>query len=211
MDGIAITQLPPSTTLMKKLKILSLGSHVKPKGKKKKGKKSESQTWGIKALSMTNVLPIPKLSLTNKKEPEAPLRPSFTGLSSLQKLDRNYYDKLDEIASDFSCLFTLEQLNLSGNDFEEFPATISRLNRLKILKLEKCTNLVSLPDLPLNIALIDADECHSLKSVANLSAEHANLWKVSLFGCSKLCEANKNAADLLLNSLLQVCYCFLCF
>ncbi|XP_031129542.1 TMV resistance protein N-like [Ipomoea triloba] len=203
VDGTAITQLPPSTTLMKNLKVLSLGSHVKAKGKKTKGKKSDSQTWGIKALSIGNVLPIPKLSLTNKKDPEPPIRPSLTGLSSLRKLDLSYYNKLEEIASDISCLFTLEELNLSGNEFEDFPTTISRLNRLKILKLEKCTNLVSLPDLPLNIALIDADECESLQSVANLSAEHANLWKVSLFGCSKLCEANKNTADLLLNSLLQ--------
>lgn len=207
VDGTAITQLPPSITLMKNLKIMSLGSHVKAKGKKTKGKKSESQsstTWGMKALSVANVLPMQKLGLTYKKEAEPPpMRPSLTGLSSLRKLDLSYYDKLEEIASDISCLFTLEELNLSGNDFHEFPATISKLNRLKILKLEKCANLESLPDLPLNIALIDADECHSLKSVANLSAEHAKLWKVSFFGCSKLCEANKNTADLLLNSLLQ--------
>ncbi|CAI9771608.1 unnamed protein product [Fraxinus pennsylvanica] len=163
---------------------------------------------GSSVSSISGVLPLQKLGLAGSNQTKDPLptpRPSLSGLCSLKKLDLSSCDLLEELSADLASLSSLEELDLSGNNFVAFPAKISELPRLKILKLESCTRLESLPDLPESIAVLNADECRSLQSLADLSVKHAFLWKVSFLNCFELVknEENHNAADKLLHSLLQ--------
>ncbi|KAF7815350.1 TMV resistance protein N-like [Senna tora] len=77
------------------------------------------------------------------------LPPSISGLSSLQKLDLGYCNLHDgSFPSDFGSLPSLEILDLSGNHFINLPAsTISNLMQLKVLYLDCCPRLKSLPEL----------------------------------------------------------------
>ncbi|KAK8272472.1 hypothetical protein V6Z12_D11G335000, partial [Gossypium hirsutum] len=69
--------------------------------------------------------------------------PSLLGLSSLQRLnlrDCNLFD----IPSDICCLYSLKELELSGNNFTSIP---SSLFNLVYLGLSSCKELKSLPEL----------------------------------------------------------------
>ncbi|XP_022893680.1 TMV resistance protein N-like [Olea europaea var. sylvestris] len=204
VDGTAITQPPPSITCLTKLNALSFSRCKRPKSLSSLF--SGNLESSVSSLSVK--LPLPKIGFSNSKQTKGslpPPRPSLSGLCSLKKLDLSSSDLLEEISADLGSLSSLEELDLSRNNFVKFPAKISELPRLKILKLESCNSLVSLPDLPKCIAVLDADDCQSLKSLANLSEKHAFLWKVSFHNCFKLFknEENRNASDKLLHSLLQ--------
>ncbi|KAM7511474.1 hypothetical protein LguiB_010349 [Lonicera macranthoides] len=105
-----------------------------------------------------------------------------------------------EIPVDLSPLTSLEELNLSGNDFAYLPGSISQLSQLKTLLLDCCTKLEALQEVPSSIAVLIADDCHSLKSLACLSTKHEWLWKVSFVNWFN---QSSNIADILLHSLLQ--------
>ncbi|CAA2983008.1 TMV resistance N-like [Olea europaea subsp. europaea] len=202
VDGTAITQPPPSIACLTNLNILSFSRCKRPKSGMFSGNLESSVS------SISGMLHLQKLGLSRGNQTKGslpPTRPSLSGLCSLKKLDLSSCDLLEEISADLDSLSSLEELDLSRNNFVEFPAKISELPRLKIVKLESCTNLESLPDFPKSIAVVNADDCHSLKSLANLSEKHAFLRKVSFLNCFKLFEneENHNAADKLLHSLLQ--------
>ncbi|CAI9775606.1 unnamed protein product [Fraxinus pennsylvanica] len=203
VDGTAITQPPPSITLLTKLNVLSFSRCKRPKSRSS----LFSGNLESSVSSISGMLPLQKLGLSSSNQTKCslpPPRPSLTGLCSLKKLDLSSCDLLEELSADLASLSSLEELDLSGNNFVAFPAKISELPRLKILKLESCTRLESLPDLPKSIAVLDADDCYSL-SLVDLSEKLAFLWKVSLFNCFKLVknEENNNTADKLLHTLLQ--------
>ncbi|KAM0014932.1 putative TIR domain, P-loop containing nucleoside triphosphate hydrolase [Helianthus debilis subsp. tardiflorus] len=90
-----------------------------------------------------------------------------------------------DIPSDICELSNLQELYLSGNKFSRLHSGISRLPSLKFLDLSTCKSLVELSDLPSSIAILRANECHSLESVGDLS-DYKWLWKVSLWGVVKL-------------------------
>ncbi|MCD7452622.1 hypothetical protein HAX54_017601 [Datura stramonium] len=154
---------------------------------------------------MPNVKNLIKRSDGERKKPQA-ARPSLSGLHSLKKLDLSDSDLVDEIAADVWHLASLEELNLSRNNFVQFPSRVSGLPELKVLKLEECKSLEVLPDLPLNIAVIEADECPALHSLGNLSPQHAFLRKVSFFNCFKLYNKPENWASIIYGrfSILQL-------
>ncbi|XP_059285138.1 TMV resistance protein N-like isoform X3 [Lycium ferocissimum] len=193
VDGTAITKLPSTISKMGNLKILSFSGC--------KNVKKKEPSFGVS--SFKNFI---KRSDGERKKPQA-ARPSLSGLRSLKKLDLSDSDLVDEIASDVWHLASLEELNLSRNNFVQFPSRISGLPGFKVLKLEECKSLEVLPDLPLSIAVIEANECPSLHSLGNLSPQHAFLRKVSFFSCFKLHQQSLKtgicAADLLLELLLQ--------
>ncbi|XP_022875449.1 TMV resistance protein N-like [Olea europaea var. sylvestris] len=203
VDGTAIAQPPQSIACLTNLNVLSFSRCKRPK--------SRSSLFPAdlgSSVSLSGVLPLQKLRLTGSDQTKDTLpapRPSLSGLCSLKKLYLSSCDLLEELSADLCSLSSLEELDLSGNNFVEFRARISELPRLKILKLESCTRLESLPDLPESIAVLYADECHLLQSLADLSKKHAFLWKVSFLNCFKLVEneENHNAADKLLHSLLE--------
>ena len=54
-----------------------------------------------------------------------------------------------------ACLFSLQELDLSGNNFGCLPKSIAQLSNLNDLKVNNCTSLQSFPKLPLNLGYID--------------------------------------------------------
>ncbi|KAK4347690.1 hypothetical protein RND71_034029 [Anisodus tanguticus] len=202
VDGTAITKLPSTVSKMGNLKILSFSGC--------KNVKKKEPSFGVSSLSkftsLPNVKNLIKRSDGERKKPQA-TRPSLSGLHSLKKLDISDSDLVDEIAADVWHLTSLEELNLSQNNFVQFPSRISGLPGFKVLKLEECKSLEVLPDLPLSIEVIEANECPALHSLGNLSPQHAFLRKVSFFNCFKLHQQSLKtgicAADLLLELLLQ--------
>ena len=87
---------------------------------------------------------------------------SLSPASSLDWLDLRDCN-LKAIPNDIGYLFSLELLDLSGNDFVCLPESIIRLSRLRWMKLNNCTSLRSLPKLPLNIERVEAEGCISLE------------------------------------------------
>ena len=92
---------------------------------------------------------------------------SLLGLCSLTKLDLSYCN-LKSIPNDICCLFSLEDLNLSGNNFGCLPDSIAQLSFLGYLSVENCTSLQSLPKIPLNIGEIRGYGCTSLETISDL-------------------------------------------
>ena len=68
----------------------------------------------------------------------------------LTKLDLSYFN-LKEIPDDIGCLFSLIELDLSGNNFVSLLESIIKLSSLKHLSLNDCKRLQSLPNLPSSI------------------------------------------------------------
>ncbi|KAF3637562.1 putative pectinesterase/pectinesterase inhibitor 46-like [Capsicum annuum] len=207
VDGTAIIKLPSTVSEMENLKILSFSGCRKKKKDTAFWKSSLSFRLNVKLTSLPNVRRITRRSnAARNKKPEIS-RPSLSGLSVLKKLDLSDSDLVVEIAADIWQLSSLEELNLSRNNFKEFPSRISGLPQFKVLKLDECRSLEALPDLPWSIVVIEANECLSLQSLGNLSPQHAFLRKVSFFNCSKLYQQSQKtsiaAADLLLYLLLQ--------
>ncbi|KAK9995073.1 hypothetical protein SO802_024776 [Lithocarpus litseifolius] len=81
------------------------------------------------------------------------LLPSLAG--SLTELDLSYFN-LKEIPDDIGCLFSLSELNLSGNNVVCLPSSLTKLSHLKPLTLNDCKCPQSLPNLPSSITQIDA-------------------------------------------------------
>lgn len=106
---------------------------------------------------------LPELEPTNFLLPR-----SFTRLSSLVSLDLSDCNLLDgALPYDLDCLSSLHSLNLSGNNFTRLPDRISLLPKLKILNLDKCGRLQSIPTLPLCIQVVMARECASLENYSS--------------------------------------------
>lgn len=102
---------------------------------------------------------------------------------------------LKAISDDIGSLFSLELLDLSGNDFVCLPESIIQLSKLKWVVLDNCTSLRSLPKLPLNIESIYAEGCVSLEMLPDQLKSRDSL-EPSLFlhNCFKLAE-NQSCID----------------
>ncbi|XP_075648059.1 TMV resistance protein N-like [Castanea sativa] len=109
---------------------------------------------------------LPFYSMPTSPRPMDLLFSSLSGASSLTHLC--LYDcNLKAISNDIGSLFSLERLDLSGNDFVCLPESIIRLSKLTWMNLNKCTSLRSLPKLPLNIEWVEAEGCISLEMLAD--------------------------------------------
>ena len=93
--------------------------------------------------------------------------PFFSGLQSLRDLHISHCD-LTLIPNDNGCLFSLEFLDLSGNNFVSLPEGMSQLSDLRKLYLEGCKRLQSLENVPSNIDSVIADDCTSLERLPEL-------------------------------------------
>lgn len=58
---------------------------------------------------------------------------------------------------------SLKTLDLSENVFTALPLGISRLSNLESLNLERCSKLLSIEELPLNLKELNASHCSSIK------------------------------------------------
>ncbi|KAG5223785.1 disease resistance protein [Salix suchowensis] len=91
----------------------------------------------------------------------------FTSWRLLRILRLAYYGLSERTTNcvDLGGLVALEELNLSGNNFFSLPSSISVLPKLQLLRVSNCRNLVSIPELPSNLKLLDAIGCKSMERV----------------------------------------------
>ncbi|XP_070680806.1 TMV resistance protein N isoform X2 [Malus domestica] len=88
---------------------------------------------------------------------------SISSLTSLTELDLSYCNLIDgAIPQDFGHLISLRKLNLSGNNFVRLPESICQLSKLESLNLSNCRRLQLLPELPLSVRHVNAEDCISL-------------------------------------------------
>ena len=66
---------------------------------------------------------------------------------------------------DFEGFSSLEELDLSRNEFFILPSGIGILSKLRLLTVQECGNLVSIPELPSNLENLDTYGCRSLQWV----------------------------------------------
>ena len=96
---------------------------------------------------------------------------------------------LPAIPNDIGSLISLEWLVLDGNDFVCLPESIIKLSKLKWMHLNNCTSLRSLPKLPLNVELVEAEGCISLEMLPDPLKESDSLEpSLYLHNCSKLAD-----------------------
>ena len=86
------------------------------------------------------------------------------------------------IPDDLWCLFSLEELNVSGNNIDCIPGGIISLSRLRSLKMNRCLMLTEIPELPSSLRRIEARGCPLLETLSS-DAKHP-LWS-SLRNCLK--------------------------
>ncbi|PWA74761.1 TMV resistance protein N [Artemisia annua] len=104
----------------------------------------------------------------------------------LKILDVSWSESLTKTGN-FIGLENLEKLVLEGcENLEELDSSISCLHQLTSLTLSKCTNLKSIPDLPLNIEYFEANDCINLVNLPSNFSELQFLTKLELHNCSKL-------------------------
>ncbi|XP_058737868.1 TMV resistance protein N-like isoform X3 [Vicia villosa] len=149
----AIREVPPSIVHLKNLVLLLF--------------------YGCKGIAWTSEssrLPLGKFfRFGTHTMPKKLILPSFSGLSSLKKLDLSYCNLYDEsIPDDLGCLSSLVTLDLSGNNFVNLrDGCISKLSKLERLELKSCQNLQSLPKLPPNVHFVNASDCGSMEPLSN--------------------------------------------
>uniref|UniRef100_A0A7N2LEV3 ADP-ribosyl cyclase/cyclic ADP-ribose hydrolase n=1 Tax=Quercus lobata TaxID=97700 RepID=A0A7N2LEV3_QUELO len=91
---------------------------------------------------------------------------SFSKLSTLVTLSLSDCNLL-ALPDDPSCLSSIEYLNLSKNNFICLPDCISQLSKLKILFLDHCSKLKSLPYVPLSTRLVSVQGCTALENYSS--------------------------------------------
>ncbi|PRQ22127.1 putative toll-like receptor, P-loop containing nucleoside triphosphate hydrolase [Rosa chinensis] len=152
VSGSGTRELPSSIGLLKNLKELSLA-----------GCKAESpESW--------NMMFNPFQLLRKRSHIPAGLSlPCLSGLHSLTELDLSDCNLSEEaLPSDFGCLSSLRDLNLSRNQFSRLPESIGQLSKLEYLLLHRCYKLRRLPELPSHL-WVYAENCISLDTLANQS------------------------------------------
>nr|ALP31993.1 RPP1-EstK [Arabidopsis thaliana] len=97
------------------------------------------------------------LWLTGTAIKEVPL--SIMSWSRLAEFRISYFESLKEFPH---ALDIITELWLS-KDIQEVAPWVKRMSRLRVLRLNNCNNLVSLPQLPDSLAYLYADNCKSLE------------------------------------------------
>ncbi|KAL0006306.1 hypothetical protein SO802_013867 [Lithocarpus litseifolius] len=149
---------------------------------------------------------------TSCKQSPNPVRwelPPLSCLRSLVKLELRDCN-LQAVPNDIDGLHLLEGLNLSENNFVCLPESIVRLSKLKVIYIENCTSLRSLPQIPLSTLSIWANGCTSLETLPNqLKQESFFEPNVYLLNCFKLAD-NQGFSDKFL-TLLSCYFQELCY
>ncbi|XP_028807927.1 disease resistance protein RPP2B-like [Neltuma alba] len=145
-----IIEIPCSIGGLEKLKKLSFHGC----------KRSTSNSWSV-------ILPLKHMFWRHSIHKGLKLAASMFNLKSLTKLDLSYCGIDDgSILDGFGGLSSLWRLDLSGNKFKNLPVgCISNLLNLEILRINSCSKLQSLPQIPPRLGEISAEECDSLETM----------------------------------------------
>ncbi|KAJ8900508.1 hypothetical protein K2173_025285 [Erythroxylum novogranatense] len=124
------------------------------------------------------------------------------GTSSLQSLNLSGLN-LRKLPENLSFLSSVTSLFLSGNNFERIPPTIKQLSNLTEIDISCCQRLISLPEFPLSLIRLKADNCTSLEQIWTLKwlvlGSEGTEKSYCLWNCLKLDEDEcQEVADLLL-------------
>ncbi|KAL5778632.1 hypothetical protein ACOSQ2_009369 [Xanthoceras sorbifolium] len=182
-SGTAIKQVPPSIARLTNLKTLSF-----------RDCRQAPQSWISSFL-----LP--------RKNPNSMclVLPSLAGLFNLKILDLSDCNLLEgALPDDLGSLRSLKELMLSNNNFVSLPESINQLSKLKILCLEKCQMLKSIPELPPKTIFVGAEDCTSLEDVSNvLKHSTSRATALHFLNCSKLLEDQGHENSLVVMLLKQ--------
>ena len=97
------------------------------------------------------------LSLCNFNFKEAGIPLDNWCLPSLLRLSLQYCNLMEgEVLNHVCHLSSLTELDLKGSHFSSIPVGISQLSNLRVLNLSHCKNLQQIPELPLNLRILDA-------------------------------------------------------
>ncbi|KAM7469041.1 hypothetical protein LguiA_007224 [Lonicera macranthoides] len=169
-NGTAVTELPPSIGCLKNLKVISC-------------RKSSSQ-------STTSVFQsLFQLINRRPKITRSLVLPPIWSLTSLTQLDLTDCNLL-AVPGGLGSLFSLKELHLGGNKFENIPS-LNQLSQLEHLELNRCEMLRELPELPSGIRRLFANDCVSL----TLSADRFAICKLGYFwfqNCRKMLDCGEN-------------------
>ena len=168
-DKTSIKQLPFSFGRLKNLKTVSLSGC---KGPSSKSWLSRFSSW---------ILPKSSNAITL-------LPASFSGLCYLESLNLSDCNLCEGgIRIDLGSLSSLQELDLSENNFPNLPHGIGRLPKLRSLNLNQCTSLQSIPELPKSLEMLSADECTSMERLS-ISSNMKSLENFYLGNCHRLVE-----------------------
>ena len=114
-------------------------------------------------------------------------------LSHMHTKDLDLRDcHLSAIPNDIGCLSFLNALRLSGNDFISLPESISQLFRLRLLDLDGCKRLRSLPNLSSEVDCLRVNNCTSLESLPEPQNDHFRSCRfdfcIQCINCFKLAD-----------------------
>ena len=175
----------------KLLENLGIGESVEVNGQMASSNAFET----LKKIAFGGFQLLPCYPMWRSSEPIGLLLSSLFGFSSLTILNLSNCN-LKEIPNDIGCLFSLEYLDLSENNFGCLPKSIAKLSVLNVLRVDNCMNLQSLPKLPLNIGYIDGFGCSSLETLQDLLKPNSSFQPIfALSNCSKLSD-NQGFIDL---------------
>ena len=138
------------------------------------------------------------LLMTITPDPMGLVWPSLTRLNI-----RNC--NLEAFPSDICCLSSLEELDLSENNFGFIPESINQLSYLRRLVVENCKSLQLLPELRLMSPYIEvwANGCTSLElQETSIVAGDSGSYYLQFFNCFQLVE-NQGRGDLFTRMLRE--------
>ncbi|KAI7995634.1 Disease resistance protein TAO1 [Camellia lanceoleosa] len=168
MKGTVVAELPEEFGMLSSLRILDMAKCSHPE-----------QPQNIGGISEAKDLP----AQDNLKPIVLPT--SFLNLSLLETLDLSAWKLSGKIPDDFENLTSLNNLNLSHNNFCSLPSSLRGVSLLKKLTLNHCKQLKFLPTLPSSLVYLTVANCTALESVPNLS-NLESLQNLDLTNCKKV-------------------------
>ncbi|XP_024178294.1 uncharacterized protein LOC112184260 [Rosa chinensis] len=175
----AITGLPQSILLLKKLKVLSFCGCKGLQLPKWFSDLSSLTSLNLRRCSLAeevldSLYSLSALQILDLSENNLSIIPSGIGRLSSLKLLNLSENNFDNIPNEIGHLSSLQVLDLSENSFMSIPdESISHLSELTELRLFRCRKLQSLPNnLPFNLKHVHARECPMLKN----NADTLTIW-----------------------------------
>ncbi|CAL5431192.1 unnamed protein product [Camellia sinensis] len=168
MKGTVVAELPEEFGMLSSLRILDMAKCSHPEQPQNIGGISETEDLAAQDNLKPVVLPT-----------------SFLNLSLLETLDLSAWKLSGKIPDDFENLTSLNNLNLSHNNFCSLPSSLRGVSLLKKLTLNHCKQLKFLPTLPSSLVYLTVANCTALESVPNLS-NLESLQDLDLTNCKKV-------------------------